>query len=69
MQSYRIYVRLKSGGQAIGHKVYTGAPPVRGTELNVPLITGRPVKVRIGSPTTKRSESVGTIVTVYADEI
>ena len=69
MQSYRIYVRLKSAGQAIGHKVYTGSPPARGTELNVPLITGRPVKVRIGSPTTKRSESVGTIVTVYADEI
>jgi hypothetical protein len=35
----------------------------------VPLITGRTVKVRIGSATTKRREEVGTVVTIYADEI
>ena len=69
MQSYRIYVQLKSGGQAVSHKVYAGSPPVRGTELNVPVITGRTVKVRIGLPTTKRTKAVGAVVTVYADEI
>jgi len=69
MQFYRIYARLKSGGQAISHKLYAGSPPVRGTELYVPLITGRTLKVRIGLPATKRNESVGTVVTVYADEI
>jgi hypothetical protein len=69
MQSYRIYVRLKSGGQAIGHRVYAGSPPVRGTELHVPLITGRTVKVRIGTPATKHNKGIGTVVTIYADEI
>jgi hypothetical protein len=69
MQFHRIYVRLKSGGQAISNKLYTGSPPVRGTELHVPLITGRTLKVRIGLPVTKHNKSVGTVVTVYADEI
>jgi hypothetical protein len=70
MQYYRIYVRLKSGGQATGRELHNGPPPLSGTQLNVPLITGRTVKARIGLPSTKHSKMVGTVVvTVYADEI
>jgi hypothetical protein len=35
----------------------------------VPLITGRTIKARIGSPNTKLSKEGGTVITVYADEI
>jgi hypothetical protein len=69
MQFYRIYVRLKNGGQATGGELEPGSPPPSGTELEVPLITGRTVKARIGLPNTKRQWSVSTVVTVYADEI
>jgi len=48
MQYYRIYVRLKSGGQATGRELCTGPPPNHGTVLEVPLITGRTVKAQIG---------------------
>ena len=67
---YRIYVRLKSGGQATGRDLHNGPPPLSGIQLDVPLISGRTVKARIGLPNTKHSEAVGTVVvTVYADEI
>jgi hypothetical protein len=69
MQFYRIYVRLKNGGQATGGELEPGSPPPSGTELEVPLTTGRTVKARIGLPNTKRHWSVSTVVTVYADEI
>ena len=69
MQYYRIYVRLKRGGQATGRELHAGPTPLSGTQLNV-LISGRTVKARIGLPNTKHSEAVGTVVvTVYADEI
>jgi hypothetical protein len=48
MQYYRIFVRLKRGGQATGRELHTGLPPDRSTVLNVPLVTGRTVKARIG---------------------
>jgi hypothetical protein len=41
MQYYRIYVPLKSGGQAIGRELYVGSPPEYGTEVDVALLTGR----------------------------
>jgi hypothetical protein len=69
MQFYRIYVKLKNGGQATGSELGTGSPPIFGTELDVPLITGRVVKARIGLPDTKHTGRVGAVVTVYADEI
>jgi hypothetical protein len=68
MQYYRIYVRLKSGGQATGRDLHNGPPPAPGTNLEVSLITGRTVKARIGLSNTKLSK-FGTVVTVYADEI
>jgi hypothetical protein len=37
MQYYRIYVRLKSGGQATGRELRTGPPPNHGTVLDVLL--------------------------------
>ena len=50
--AYRIYVRLKSGGQATGRELHRGPLPELGTELDVPLTTGPAVKARIGlSPT------------------
>jgi hypothetical protein len=33
MQYYRIYVRLKSGGQATGHELHDGPPPDHSTVL------------------------------------
>jgi hypothetical protein len=69
MQFYRIYVKLKNGGQATGGELQTGSPPISGTELEVPLITGRIVKARIGLHDTKHARRVGAVVTVYADEI
>ena len=78
LQYYRIYVRLKSGGQATGRDLHTGRPPPSGTQLDVPLITGRAVKARIGLLSNVRSGSLAnarhtkrgrTVVTVYADEI
>ena len=47
LQYYRIYVRLKSGGQATGRDLHVGSPPAPGTCLDVPLITGRVVKAQI----------------------
>ena len=72
MQYYRIYVRLKSGGQATGRELHTGPPPDRGTVLEVPLVSGRSVKVRIGASHTEKAagKQRGSSVTeVYADEI
>jgi hypothetical protein len=69
MQFYRIYVRLKKGGQATGAELQVGSPPDCGTELDVPLITGRSVKARIDLPNTKPANTIRSVVTVYADEI
>jgi hypothetical protein len=69
MQFYRIYVRLKKGGQATGAELQRGTPPDSGTELDVPLITGRTVKARIGLPNSKHAHTIRSVVTVYADEI
>jgi hypothetical protein len=68
---YRIYVRLKSGGQATGRDLHIGSPPASGTRLNVPLITGRIVKAQIGSlPNTKPIKLLrGSVVSVCADEL
>jgi hypothetical protein len=68
---YRIYVRLKSGGQATGRDLHTGSPPASGTRLDVPLITGRIVKAQIGSlPNTKEVKLLrGSVVSVCADEL
>jgi hypothetical protein len=73
MQYYRIYVQLKSGGQATGRELHTGPPPDHSTVLEVPLVSGRTVKARIGPSHTERVTrrgSPGSYVTeVYADEI
>lgn len=72
VQYYRIYVRLKGGGQATGRDLHTGPPPDHGTLLDVPLITGRIVKARIGSRSKggKRKGVAGRATTdVYAHEI
>jgi len=57
MQFYRIYVKLKNGGQAAGGELQAGSPPARGTELEVPLITVAQSKPGSASPapsTTRR---------------
>jgi hypothetical protein len=57
MQFYRIYVKLKNGGQATGGELQAGSPPARGTELEVPLITVAQSKPGSASPapsTTRR---------------
>jgi hypothetical protein len=67
-----LYVRLKRGGQHTGRDLHNGSPPVAGTELNVPLVTGRSVKARIGSyhEGSKRiGNPVSVVINVYADEI
>lgn len=73
MQYYRIYVRLKSGGQATGRELRTGPLPDHGTVLDVLLITGRTVKARIGPFHMEGAKKKGAPVTptteVYADEI
>jgi hypothetical protein len=71
MQHYRIYVRLKSGGQATGRELHSGPPPDHSTVLEVPLVSGRTVKAQI--PNTEKAAGKwrrGSSVTeVYADEI
>jgi hypothetical protein len=73
MQHYRIYVRLKSGGQATGRELHTGLPPSHSTVLDVPLVSGRIVKARIGPSHTERVVRRGNpsshVTEVYADEI
>jgi hypothetical protein len=74
MQYYRIYVRLKSGGQATGRELHNGPPPDHSTVLKVPLVSGRTVKARIGPAHTERAMrrkgSAFTVITeVDADEI
>jgi hypothetical protein len=73
MQYYRIYVRLKSAGQATGRELHTGPPPDHSTVLEVPLVSGRTVKARVGPFHTERvlrRGNPGVYVTeVYADEI
>jgi hypothetical protein len=71
MHYYRIYVRLKGGGQATGRELHTGQPPDHSTVLEVPLITGRTVKARIGpfhrEGSTKRGVR-SSVTEVYAEE-
>ena len=69
MHYYRIYVKLKKGGQATGRALHNGRPPPFGTQVDVPLMTGRTVKARIGSASTKRIQAARAHLTVYADEI
>jgi hypothetical protein len=73
MQYYRIYVRLKGGGQATGRDLHTGPPPNHSTVLEVPLFSGRSVKARIGPFHTKglmkRGSTISSVTEVYADEI
>ena len=69
MQYYRIYVRLKS--QATGRELHAGAPPDHSTVLDVPLVTGRIVKARIGPfhREVKKGTAISSVTDVYADEI
>jgi len=68
--AYRIYVRLKSGGQATGRELHRGPLPELGTELDVPLTTGPAVKARIGLSHTELNKPGSTGVSeVFADEI
>jgi hypothetical protein len=74
MQNYRIYVRLKRGGQAIGRELHTGPLPDHSTVLEVPLVSGRTVKARVGpffkEGVMRRPGTAVTLVTeIYADEI
>ncbi|MFY9838877.1 MAG: hypothetical protein WAK55_20855 [Xanthobacteraceae bacterium] len=72
MRFYRIFVRLKTGGQGIGRKLCSGELPDLGTEFSVLLVTGRIVKARIVSHGggSKRAGTAGSAFTfVYADEI
>lgn len=74
MQHYRIYVRLKNGGQATGRELHTGPPPGHSTVLEVPLVSGGTVKARIGPSHTERVMRrkgcvVSSVTEVYADEI
>jgi hypothetical protein len=72
MRFYRIFVRLRTGGQAIGRKLCSGELPDLGTELNVLLVTGRTVKARIVShgSGSKRAGKAGSAFTfVHAEEI
>jgi hypothetical protein len=69
-QYYRIYVRLKAGGQATGRDLHNGPQPDNGAELDVPLMSGRTVKARIRSPDIiPRVRAFRPVVTVYADEV
>jgi hypothetical protein len=61
MQYHCIYVRLKSGGQATGRELRTGPPPDHGTVLDVPLVTSRTVKARIGPS--------GAFSSVYSENV
>jgi hypothetical protein len=71
LQYHRIYVRLKSGGQATGRDLHAGQPPASGTRVDVPLITGRVVKAQIRSlQDTKQFRALrSSVVNVYADEL
>jgi hypothetical protein len=74
MRNYRIYVRLKRGGQAIGRELHTSLPPDHSTALEVTLFSGRTIKVPIGPFSTegviRRKGSPARLVTeFYADEI
>lgn len=74
MQHYRIYVRLKGGGQATGRELHTGLPPDHSIVLNVALFSGRIVKVRIGPFSTegvirRKGSAVRQVTEIYADEI
>jgi hypothetical protein len=73
MRHYRIYVRLKSGGQATGRELHAGAPPDHGTVLEVALVSGRTVKARISAfhreGSLKKGTAVPSVTEVYADEI
>jgi hypothetical protein len=74
MQLYRIFVRLKSGGQATGRELLAGVPPEQNTVLEAPLFSGRTVKARIGPFYTERAikrkgSAVPSITEVFADEI
>jgi hypothetical protein len=60
MQRYRIYVRLKNGGQATGRELHTGPPPGPSTVVDVSLVTGRTVKARIGPFYTEAGTRRGT---------
>jgi hypothetical protein len=73
MQYYRIYVRLKSGGQGTGRELRTGQPPDQGTVLEVALVSGRTVKARIGpfhrEGSMRKGTAVQLVTEVCADEI
>jgi hypothetical protein len=73
MQYYRIYVRLKNGGQATGRELHAGTPPDQSTLLEVPLVSGRTVKALVGPSHTERVLRKGIpgsyVTEVYADEI
>jgi hypothetical protein len=61
MQHYRIYVRLKNGGQATGRELHSGLPPDHSTVLEVRLFSGAPSKP--GSvPSLRRELSEGKVV-------
>jgi hypothetical protein len=51
---HRIYVRLKSGGEATGREPHSGSPPDHSTVLEVPLVDGRTVNARVGPSHTER---------------
>lgn len=67
MLFYRIYVRLRNGGQATGRELHDEPPPDH-IVLNVPLITGHTVKARIDHSHGRGTRS-GLVSEVYADEI
>jgi hypothetical protein len=72
MQYYRIYVRLKNGGQAIGRELHSGPPPDQSTVLEVALLSGRSVKARIDRfrrGSMKKGTGVRLVTELYADEI
>jgi hypothetical protein len=72
LQYYRIYVKLKGGGQATGRDLHNGSPPASGTRLDVPLITGRIVKAEISPlPNAEQARLAfrNSVVNVYAHEL
>jgi hypothetical protein len=73
MQYYRIYVRLKRGGQATGRDLHNGPLPDHGTQLDVPLTTGRTIKARISrfnrAGSFRRGRTVSLVTDVFADEV
>ena len=73
MQNYRIYVRLKNGGQATGRELRAGPLPDHRTVVEVALVSGRTVKARIGpfhrEGSLRKGTAVPSVSEVYADEI